>query len=239
MRCMRRWFRLRVRASRLVTYSSFVAETLGGGLTAAAAVLSALAFFLSVLFLAQAGAPSSGLFALLFLTNVGYSAIALSGASAMVNDLRGSAQVFLSQPLSRTIYVLAWLVALLASMIAVFSALLFSLAVIDPGLLGTLSLGTALAWLLDSALLSLLLLAAALLLRRTSALVITWAAVEFGVSLLFFSERLAQAVVVLRPLYGVLSRGGAVDTPVLAGSALLAAALLALLYWLARARLEV
>ena len=238
MRCMRRWFRLRVRASRLATYSSFVAETLGGGLTAAAAVLSALAF-LFVLFLAPVGAPSSGLFAVLFFTNVGYSAIALSGASAMASDLRGSAQVFLSQPLSRTIYALAWLVALLASMIAVFSALLLSLAVIDPGLLGTLSLSIALAWLLDSALLSLLLLAAALLLRRTSVLVITWAAVEFGVSLLFFSEQLAQAVVVLRPLYGVLLRGGAVDTPALAGSALLAAALLALLYWLARARLEV
>lgn len=235
---MRGRSRLRAKVLRLATYGSFVAETLGGSLTAATAAVSALTFFFTLV-LAPAGTPSPGLFMVLFFTHLGYSVIALTSASAMVSDLRSTAQVFLSQPLSRTTYALAWLAALLTSMLATFSAMLLSFAVIDPSLLSLVGHDVASAWLLDGALLSLVLLLAALWLRRASALIAVWAVVEFGVPLLLSDERLAQVAVLLRPLYSVLWSAMVVGGSLLAASALLAATLTLLLLRLAKTRLEV
>jgi len=240
VRCMRGRSKLRAKASRFAAYGAFVAETVGAPLATSTAALSALTFLL-VLAFPPAGGPVSGLPVLLLLTSVGYSVVALAGASAMVSDLKGPAQVFLSQPISRTAYALAWLSALLTSALATFSAFLLSFAVIDPILLRAVDPILAAAWLLDAAILALALLAAAVLARRAAVLVAVWAAMTFGSTFLLAlpSEHLRRAVAVARPLYGALSGWGAAGGPPLAESALLAAALALLLYWLARARLEV
>jgi hypothetical protein len=167
---MRGRSKLRAKASRFAAYGAYVAETVGGSLATSTAALSALTFLL-VLAFSPAGGPVSGLPVLLYLTSVGYSVVALAGASAMVSDLKGPAQVFLSQPISRTAYALAWLSALLTSALATFSAFLLSFAVIDPVLLRAVDATLAAVWLLDAAILALALLAAAVLARRASVLV--------------------------------------------------------------------
>lgn len=250
------WSRLRRKLKRFILQEAYVSERVATGLVATTGIACGLTFLMALRAVAWGGPPSTLAQPLLLTLSFVYSVLALVGSEAFVGDIRGPALFHLSQPISKTTYAAAWLVAVAAAPLAALTAaFLLSLAVIDPVLLDAVGAGMVALWVLDGWLVSSLLLLAALLTRRTGAVTFAWLAVAlapYAVAALLAAQRSSAAalaltaLMVLRPLLNLTIPvpSYALQLPLTpeqltAASLALAAALTAAFLYAARSRLEV
>ncbi|ABL79147.1 hypothetical protein [Thermofilum pendens] len=250
---MRRSVGLASSLKKTVRHELFVSGKVAAATSLLAVGFSFLQFFLVLAYASSrglAGGPPFSYFPLM-LMSYAYGFLVLMGLSSLAGELKGSAALYLSQPLSRSEYVASWALAVVVSPLAsLVASALFSAAVVDPALLWEHDPSLYAFWVLENMISGLLLLLVALLGRSSALLVVTWlvqrVAAPFvtlflaslsriqGRALNPLLEFLAQSVYPFTLYYSLNPQPHAV-----AGSAVLVATLAVAVYLVTSRRLEV